>query len=159
MMTTIFVSVSDSLPRTSYIKMVDIWLIFNLFIPFVEVLIHTYKVFIVSGSCPVVPMWQDTLRSDEEEVNSPGEVISIAGKGGVVECKANTRDIKTKKNQVEDPDDQRKGKYFSENAWIRKGKKLMLCNWTAEVLTPVVALSFIAIYWTIGLVKYWDPGM
>lgn len=43
-LTTMFVSVSNELPRTSYIKMVDIWLVFNLLIPFVEVLLHTYKV-------------------------------------------------------------------------------------------------------------------
>ena len=43
-LTTMFVSVSQSLPKTSYIKMVDIWLVFNLLIPFVEVLIHTYEV-------------------------------------------------------------------------------------------------------------------
>ena len=39
---TLFISVSDSLPKTSYIKMVDFWLIFNLTLPFAEVLLHTY---------------------------------------------------------------------------------------------------------------------
>ena len=39
-----FMSISSSLPKTSYIKMIDIWLIFNLTVPFVEVLLHTYKV-------------------------------------------------------------------------------------------------------------------
>ena len=39
---TLFISVSDSLPKTSYIKMVDFWLVFNLILPFVEVLLHTY---------------------------------------------------------------------------------------------------------------------
>ena len=39
---TLFISVSDSLPKTSYIKMIDCWLIFNLTLPFVEVLLHTY---------------------------------------------------------------------------------------------------------------------
>ena len=34
---TMFISVSENLPKTSYIKMVDIWLIFNLMIPFFEV--------------------------------------------------------------------------------------------------------------------------
>ena len=43
-LTTMFVSVNDSLPRTSYIKMVDIWLIFTFCIPFIEVLIQTLKV-------------------------------------------------------------------------------------------------------------------
>ena len=42
---TMFISVSNSLPTTSYVKMVDLWLIFTLLLPFVEVLIHTYKVF------------------------------------------------------------------------------------------------------------------
>ena len=41
-LTTLFLSVSNSLPKTAYIKMMDIWLIFNLFIPFAEVLLHTY---------------------------------------------------------------------------------------------------------------------
>ena len=35
---TMFISVSSNLPSTSYIKMVDIWLIFNLMIPFFEVI-------------------------------------------------------------------------------------------------------------------------
>ena len=36
-LTTMFISVSENLPKTSYIKMVDVWLIFNLMIPFFEV--------------------------------------------------------------------------------------------------------------------------
>ena len=39
---TLFISVADRLPKTSYIKMMDYWLIFNLFIPFIEVLLHTF---------------------------------------------------------------------------------------------------------------------
>ena len=34
--------VNESLPATSYIKMIDIWLIFNLIVPFVLMIIHTY---------------------------------------------------------------------------------------------------------------------
>ena len=36
-MTTIFTSVMDRLPTTSYLKMIDIWLIFCQLIPFTEV--------------------------------------------------------------------------------------------------------------------------
>ena len=36
-MTTIFTSVMDRLPTTSYLKMIDIWLIFCQLIPFSEV--------------------------------------------------------------------------------------------------------------------------
>ena len=41
---TLFISVSKSLPQTSYIKMVDVWLIVNLFMPFIEVILRTWKV-------------------------------------------------------------------------------------------------------------------
>ena len=37
-----FISVNQQLPQTAYIKMVDVWLIFNLLIPFILVLVHTY---------------------------------------------------------------------------------------------------------------------
>ena len=39
---TLFINVSEGLPKTSYLKMMDFWLIFNLILPFVEVLLHTY---------------------------------------------------------------------------------------------------------------------
>ncbi len=39
-LTTLFISVSSSLPETSYIKMMDVWLLMCLFIPFSEVLLQ-----------------------------------------------------------------------------------------------------------------------
>ena len=39
-LTTLFVSILNSLPKTSYIKMMDIWLIFCLTIPFCEVILQ-----------------------------------------------------------------------------------------------------------------------
>ena len=40
-LTTLFIGVSNTLPRTSYIKMIDIWLIASTMIPFLEVILHT----------------------------------------------------------------------------------------------------------------------
>ena len=62
-LTTMFINVSNSLPKTSYMKMVDAWLLFNLLYPFIVVLIHTYM---------------DTLRNDEDrEINHHGNTITI----------------------------------------------------------------------------------
>ena len=62
-LTTMFINVSNSLPKTSYMKMVDAWLLFNLLYPFIVVLIHTYM---------------DTLRSDDDrEINHHGKTITI----------------------------------------------------------------------------------
>ena len=41
--TTLFISVMEKLPPTSYIRMVDIWLIYGILIPFCEVAILTIK--------------------------------------------------------------------------------------------------------------------
>jgi hypothetical protein len=66
-LTTLFISVSGSLPKTAYVKMIDIWLIFAQLIPFVEVLLHTYM---------------DTLRVEESdkgrEVNHHGKTIIVS---------------------------------------------------------------------------------
>ena len=62
-LTTMFINVSNSLPKTSYMKMIDVWLLFNLLYPFIVVLIHTYM---------------DTLRNDEErEINHHGKTIQV----------------------------------------------------------------------------------
>ncbi len=39
-LTTLFISVSNSLPQTAYIKMMDFWLIACLLVPFLEVLLQ-----------------------------------------------------------------------------------------------------------------------
>ena len=41
-LTTMFLSISNNLPPTAYIKMIDYWLIFNLLKPFVDILVQTY---------------------------------------------------------------------------------------------------------------------
>ena len=40
-LTTLFISVSSSLPQTAYVKMVDVWLIFAQVVPWIEVLLNT----------------------------------------------------------------------------------------------------------------------
>ena len=40
-LTTLFISIFDGLPRTSYVKAVDLWLITNLMIPFFEMILQS----------------------------------------------------------------------------------------------------------------------
>jgi len=41
-LTTMFLSISTNLPPTAYIKMIDVWLLFNLLKPFVDIIVNTY---------------------------------------------------------------------------------------------------------------------
>ena len=53
-----FINVSNNLPKTAYIKMIDIWLLFNLIKPFNDILVTTYM---------------DYLKVDDErEINHHG---------------------------------------------------------------------------------------
>ena len=62
-LTTLFISVSNSLPPTAYVKMIDVWLIFSQLIPFVSVLLHTFM---------------DNMRTDgDREINHHGEVRKV----------------------------------------------------------------------------------
>ena len=40
-LTTLFIGISKSLPETSYVKLIDVWLIFGLLIPFLQVMLLT----------------------------------------------------------------------------------------------------------------------
>ena len=95
-LTTIFIDVSNNLPKTSYIKMVDIWLLFNLLLPFLVVLIHTRM---------------DTLRMDE------GDIVT-------------KQDLQLTR---------------SRNKKLNFWKKLSL------VYNPIIFISFVMVYWLVGL--------
>jgi hypothetical protein len=76
-----FISTFTSLPTTSYVKMIDIWLIFNLFLPFLVVLLHTYM---------------DTLREEEDrEVNHHGKPIDVGTEANQEKTKINCWTAKT----------------------------------------------------------------
>ena len=44
-MVTLYVGMSARLPQTSYLKMIDVWLFFSLFVPFVNIILHGYLEF------------------------------------------------------------------------------------------------------------------
>ena len=79
-LTTMFINVSNNLPKTSYVKMIDIWLIFNLLLPFIEVLIHSYMDTLrynsqVGSSLQVATFY--TRDDDDREINHHGCTIEV----------------------------------------------------------------------------------
>ena len=73
-MTTIFTSKIEELPPTSDMKMIDIWLIFSLIVPFLEVVLRT-TIECMNCSCHI-------CEADVNNGASSGEVLQTwAGKG------------------------------------------------------------------------------
>ena len=83
-LTTLFISVFNSLPTTAYVKMIDIWLIFTLFIPFCEVLLHTLIDSLreelgrtVNHHGAAVQMKKDTPKENELDMDVEPDVATI----------------------------------------------------------------------------------
>ena len=66
---TMFVNINSNLPKTSYMKMVELWLIVTLIIPYVEVLIFTYKV--IPGFILYMSVWlyHCNVKNDSTKYN------------------------------------------------------------------------------------------
>ena len=164
-LTTMFINVSNQLPKTSYIKMMDVWLIFNLIVPFVEVLLHTYK---------------DMLREEENrEVNHHGRVRKLGEDDDANGTDASASPDKQEVNNwvgVDNPAmsmSQQKLTDLKLNLVSRhedvqvdalreyydtlvptSEKKLARADFLGLTVIPVIAISFVVCYWIIGILKY-----
>ena len=130
---TLFLSVSGSLPTTSYIKMIDVWFIFNLMVPFCEVILHTYI---------------DNLRQkggEEREINHHGKKIKVGEKSPIQVQPYDSKLV----SQDELTQDEALKKYYSETRANEEELKQALR--IAHVWIPGVVIMFIVIYWSIGL--------
>ena len=128
---TMFISVSSNLPTTAYIKMIDIWMIFSLSIPFIEVLLHTYM---------------DSLREDSDrEINHHGKSIDVAP----VESK---RDVNLISRHEDVQVKALREMYQKQRDSLSqlKMKKLRRVKKFAHIGIPSLAVVFIIFYWYVG---------
>ena len=74
---------SQSLPVTSYFKMIDIWMLFTMTVPFLEVVLHTTKeVFKKSGATPLclnkrVDVINVKPAEEKEEVKTDNYILDL----------------------------------------------------------------------------------
>ena len=66
-LSALFISVLDSMPRTAYVKMIDIWLLFCLTIPLLEIMFHA-----------ILDKYRYELELEEEEQR---EAIAVTDTG------------------------------------------------------------------------------
>ena len=77
-LTTLFIGNLESLPKTSSLKMVDIWLIFTLLVPFVDVLLQMVMDILEDeeDDSVVVPLFvKKSLMLDDKTRNGRGRRI------------------------------------------------------------------------------------
>ena len=82
-MTTIFTSKIEELPPTSDMKFIDIWLIFCLIVPFLEVILRT-SIECVNCSCQICePTEANKAKDEKEDKKKGGDAIQGASSGEV----------------------------------------------------------------------------
>ena len=81
-MTTIFTSKIEELPPTSDMKMIDIWLIFCLVVPFLEVILRTAIEF-MNCNCHICEQKDAKDEKAKEDKKKEGDAIQGASSGEV----------------------------------------------------------------------------
>ena len=171
-LTTMFLSVSESLPSTSYVKMIDIWLLFNLTVPFICVLLNTYidhlrNIVDVDGE----PRKSKFEFAPKEPTEDPdGTIISFETK--IRRSRAKPSDLVTKVSQItanypwqdddlniDDVYDNKNG--FENTLGAEDAKsvatdraRLNRCLLFVRRQYPVLILGFMISYWVVGGLKY-----
>ena len=117
---TMFISISNDLPTTSYLKMMDFWLIFTLLLPFIEVLLHTYM---------------ESLDDEDDHHPESDPVVPF-----MEDMKNHQMLLKLKQANEE-----------KEKAAKKKIERKRMCKKFVLGYFPMAVLTFVTIYWAVGL--------
>ena len=122
--------------------MMDIWLIFNLLLPFMEVLLHTYI---------------DNLRNDEDrKINHHGTTIKpnqsdIDPTITLVQSADSKLDVISRNEETQVSALKQHYARMKERETEKTEKRLKFCLMFANVYNPIAAISFVSVYWILGL--------
>ena len=138
-LTTMFVGISAKLPETSYIKMIDLWLILSLLKPFLDIIIQTYI---------------ESVREDLEIKQKNFDRVSVMHVSTSPHAKQmmyffknsyylGLKNIFCRADTLEKKADEKSLK-----------KKMKHCDRIAKIICPFISLVFASLFWIIGLVYY-----
>ena len=136
-LTTMYVGVSDTLPKTAYIKMLDIWFIFCMMIPFMEVILQTYIEHL------------RTIVSTDIEINHHGRTRKVNSNPPLIQVKERNGTVSPISTIGEDHDNIVEHKALTSQQ--KREMRLKSAIWTTQYALPLVAVLFATAYFVIGL--------
>ncbi len=160
--TTLFISLPNGLPKTNYIKMMDVWCIFNLFVPFAEVVIQTYMDNLREEESRAINHHGRTINvSSSSDSNSakvgdisPVEDVSNGGKTDGAEDNSRTssypKQLIARNERVELS---ARRNYYRESVRVRQPRKMRAAQMVAKVAFPVTYVCFVACFLGIGMMN------
>ena len=122
-----FIGISSSLPTTSYVKMIDVWMIFTMVVPLLEVAVHTYK---------------ETIRKRLASLD-------------LLYPKASTAEF-TKVRAIPSSRPDTLGQVQAAVRGSL-GTKLRLCHTVLDLHLPIGAAVFTTVFCLVGLIVHFSP--
>ena len=134
---SMYIAVVASLPVTSYIKMIEIWLLFNLIIPFIDVCICCYV---------------DYIRTNLEEENNNASTSSVEDEKKKDDNNFTFEDLVHNDELIQDS--ALKDYYAKATVKDETQRKIMnACIFFSRTIKPIIILIFVCIYWGSGLIR------
>ena len=147
--TTMFINVSNNLPKTAYIKMIDIWLLFNLTKPFVDILVTTYIDSLKTDESREINHHGETRRVGEDDDGTPHRTILVTP------AKIHPSDLVDTNEAVQ----QKALKIHYENLKRQKAStrenKIRWWKRFSLVTNPIICVAFVIGFWAMGLNEYY----
>ena len=151
---TMFLAISHSLPTTSVVKMLDLWFILCLLVPFAYVLIHTYMDLLRNYSKEKV---EKTEGVEDNEVTSQDhnkvQILKLGRKNSTI------KPTKIDQNLVsrdEEAQVNARKQFYQEIEALGKDYKLKFCLTLTKVAFPICISLSMVIYWIVGLVQFFE---
>ena len=142
-LTTMLINVSNNLPKTAYIKMIDLWLLVSLIKPFLDIMLQTYI---------------DYLRDDSKrEINHHGKPRKVGEKDGVVKVSPVSDNVDMDKLRSIDEKTQRDAlkELYSKDLGEARTAKIARMRKISSKLNPGACLVFVCVYWVVGMRQYY----
>jgi len=141
-LTTMLTSISDDLPKTATVKYIDIWMLFSLFVPVMEILLHTIEDHLIRS-----------VREQElEESRPPSRERSHSDTWLSVNTKVvKVLPVEDKKVWSEITEEGRDGQKRQDfKRWT-----LVYIEFIGNVVILVVMIVFTTVYWCVGLFGFY----
>ena len=166
---TMFLAISEGLPTTSYVKMIDLWFIMVLLVPFVYVLLHTYM--------DMLRVYKDKNENSDEEENTNLDMMeehedkngnsnnndkTITIKSPVFKIEKNNKMVEGMYNDLNlvSVDEKAQGnalkKFYEDIDAQGKDIRLIICLKVTKVGVPILIGLLMTIYWMVGLMKFYE---
>ena len=158
-LTTMLISVSNNLPKTAYIKMIDVWLISNLIKPFLDIILQTYIDHLREDSNREINHHGEARKVDEEN-NSSGNLVQVSPYNHGNDVKSideNNPDIDINKLKSIDERIQLGAlkELYGMDLGQDKAAKIEQIRKISTKLFPAICCVFVIVYWAVGISQYY----